>query len=323
MSDLDPETIVYTPGQVSALTLEAIEARQRTRDRGVSLGVPAVDKVFKPMRPGELVTVIALSSNWKSGLMQHLARRTAAGLDGAGDECVLYVNWENAVEETGLLDLANATGVDLGELADGNVADWDQLKGAAVRRGATPIFVIGHSLERRKARPVMTMSAVAQAVLWLEDHLKLRVRLACLDYLQRIEWEGEGEARHQYSRMVQRAKDMALALGAPVVLGCQAKQEIMERAWKLPRMNDGMETSAIMHASDKIISLWRPAVTDGIGVTIGRAPNDLPVTDDLLLLGLPKQRYGEAGAWWPLSVDFARNQIKGLVDYRTVHLGSL
>lgn len=323
MSERDPEGVVYTPGQVSALTLAAIEERQSTRERGVTLGVPAVDKVLKPMRPGELVTVIALSSNWKTGLMQHLARRTAASLDGTGDECVLYVNWENAVEETGLLDLANATGLDLGEIAEGNVGDWDRLKTAAVRRGVTPIFVIGHSLERRKARPVMTMSLVAEAVLWLEDHLKLRVRLACLDYLQRIEWEGDGEARHQYSRMVQRAKDMALAIGAPVVLGCQAKQEVMDRNWKLPRMNDGMETSSIMHASDKIIGLWRPVVTEGPGTTIGQRPNDLPVTDDLLLLGLSKQRFGQVGDYWPLSVDFARNRINGLKDYRQVGLENL
>src|SRR3990167_6085359 len=62
----DPAAIVYTPGQVSALTLAAIEERQNNRDRGVSLGVPAIDKVLKPLRPGELVSIVALSSNWKT-----------------------------------------------------------------------------------------------------------------------------------------------------------------------------------------------------------------------------------------------------------------
>lgn len=323
MTDIDPAAIVYTPGEVSSLTLQAIEERQSTRNRGVTLGVPAVDKVLKPMRPGELVTVIALSSNWKTGLMQHLARRTAETLPGDGDECVLYVTWEVAVEEAGLLDLANATGLDIGDVAEGNVGDWDKLKRAAVRRGTLPIVVIGHSLARRKARPALTLTNVALAVRWLEDHLNLRIRLACLDYLQRIEWEGEGEPRVQYSRNVQRCKDMALAIGAPVVLGCQAKQEIMDRAWKLPRMNDGMETSAIMHASDKIIGLWRPVVTEGPGGTIGQPPNALPVTDDLLLLGLSKQRFGQVGDWWPLSVDFARNRLGDVLDYRPRSLSDL
>jgi replicative DNA helicase len=313
VKEQDPATLVYTPGEVSSLTLEAIEDRRSTRDRGVLIGVDAVDRVLKPMRPGELVSVIALSSNWKTGLMQHLARRTAATLPGTGNECVLYVTWEIAVEEAGLLDLANATGLDIGDVAEGNVADWDKLKRAAVARGALPIVVIGHSLKRRKSRPMMTMTNVALAVRWLEDHLGLRVRLACLDYLQRIEWEGEGDPRIQYSRNVQRCKDMALSLGAPVVLGCQAKQEVMDRNWKLPRMNDGMETASVMHASDKIIGLWRPVVTDGPGATIGQSPA-IDVTDDLLLLGISKQRFGRVGDWWALNVDFAQNRIRGVME---------
>lgn len=310
------QTIVYTPGEVADLTLKTIESRQATRDRGITTGIEAVDGVLKPMRPGELVTIIALSSNWKTGLMQYLARRAASAI-GAADECVLYVTWEIAVEEAGLLDLANATSIDIGDISEGNVSDWDTLKRAAVERGALPIVVIGHSLERRKSRPALTLTNVALAVRWLEDTLGLRVRLACLDYLQRIEWEGDGEARHQYARNVQRSKDMALALGCPVLLGCQAKQELMDRAWKLPRMNDGMETSAVMHASDKIIGLWRPVVTDGPGAVIG---DGLKISDDLLLLGLAKQRFGQVGSWWPLSVDFARNHVRGLMDIRHVDL---
>ncbi len=314
----EPQTIVYTPGEVSNLTLQAIEYRQSTRDRGVTLGVDAVDKVLKPMRPGELVSVIALSSNWKTGLMQYVARRAAEALDPAGDECVLYITWEIAVEEAGLLDLANATGIDIGEIADGNIKDWDALKRAAIKRGTLPIVVIGHSLARRKARPALNMTNVALAIRWLEDKLNLRVRLACLDYLQRIEWEGEGDPRIQYTRNVQRCKDMALAIGAPVMLGVQAKQELMDRQWKLPRMNDGMETSAIMHASDKIIGLWRPIVTEGPDSTIGEGASRMTVTDSLLLMGISKQRFGRVGDWWPLSVDFARNQIRGVMEPTTI-----
>lgn len=314
MTTPEPQDTVYTPPEVADLTYKAIEYRQSTRDRGVTLGVDTVDKVLKPMRPGELVTVIALSSNWKTGLMQYVARRTAETLSPTGDECVLYVTWEIAVEEAGLLDLANATGIDIGDIAEGNVSDWDKLKRAALDRGKLPMVVIGHSLARRKSRPVLNMTTVALAVRWLEDKMNLRVRLACLDYLQRIEWEGEGDPRIQYARNVQRCKDMALQIGAPVMLGCQAKQELMDRAWKLPRMNDGMETSAIMHASDKIIGLWRPLVTEGPDSWIGEGDNKLHVTDDLLVMGLSKQRFGRVGDWWPLSVDFARNKVNGIYE---------
>lgn len=314
MTDTKPETIVYRPADVAELTLKTIAQRETTRDRGVILGIKAVDDILLPMRPGELVTVLALSSNWKTGLMQYVARRTAESLDPSGDECVLFVTWEIAIEEAGILDLASATQIDLSDIAQGKITDWASLKNAAVKRGTLPVYLIGHSIERRKQRPALTMTNVAKAVLYLEDRLKLRVRLACLDYLQRIEWEGVGEPRIQYSRNVDRCKDMALAIGAPVMLGCQAKQEIMERDWKLPRMNDGMETSNVMHSSDKIIGLWRPIVTEGPDSQVGPAGGRIPVTDDLMLMGIAKQRFGRVGDWFPLSVDVARNNVRGLME---------
>ena len=319
MTTEDP-TILYKPADVSKVTLDAIEERQSSRGKGVTTGVPEVDDVLKPIRPGELVTIVALSSNWKTGFMQHMARREAARLDPVGDECVLYVTWEVTVEECGLLDLANATGLDIADLADGNVADLDQLKRAAIQRGTLPLYVFGHSLARRKKRPVLSMTAVAQAVLWLEDRLNLRVRLACLDFLQAMETEGKQDMRLEVAANVDRAKNMAYVIGAPVLLGCQAKQEIFDREWKLPRMNDGMESSKIMHASDKIIGLWRPVATEGPNAEIGPDGNRIPVTEDLLLMGVAKNRFGQVGNWWPLSVDFGRNHLRGLMDYKTVDL---
>lgn len=315
MTNTPPADIVYTPAEVSRLTLEAVETRERTKEVGIRLGISVVDDVFLPMRPGELITVLALSSNFKTGLMQHVARKTAAQLDPEGNECVIYVTWEVAVEELGMIDLANATQLDISDLAQGKIKDWDSLKRAAIKRGTQPIYVIGHSIARRKSRPVLTMTNIARAVAYLEDALNLRPRLSILDYLQRMEPEGDGEPRLLHSRNVDRAKNMALATGAPVLLGCQAKQEVMDRRVKLPRINDGMETSNVMHSSDKIISLWRPVVTDGQGASFEMGGKQMSASEELLIMGLSKQRFGKVGDWWPLRVDFAKNEIQGVIDY--------
>ena len=149
----------------------------------------------------------------------------------------------------------------------------------------------------------------------MEDELNLRPRLIALDYLQRMQREGDEEPRLQFSRNVDRCKDMALATGCPVLLGCQAKQEVMKRRIKIPRLDDGQETSNLMHTPDKIISLWRPAVTEGIGTKIDMGHGDIEVTEDLLIACVAKQRYGRVGGYWFLKVDFATNKVLGQFDF--------
>lgn len=313
------DEIIYTPAQVSSLTLNALEGLQQRRDSAVAVGVPGLKDDLKTLRPGTLTTIIALSSNWKSGLMQVMAREEAKRLDPLGNEAVIFCTWEVAVEEMGVFDLAHVAALDISDLLNGDVspAQWDSLRAAAIKRASLPIYVIGHSLERRRKRQHLTMTNVALAIRSLEDDFNIKPRVSFLDYLQRIEPDRDdlGEPRIQHSRNVDRAKDMSLATGAPVVLGCQAKQEVMSRDNKLPRLNDGMETSNVMHSSDNIVTLWRPYVTEGEGAEIQLFGDKITVTEDLLIAHIAKQKFGRVGRWWPLKVDFARNKILGLYDY--------
>jgi len=104
--------------------------------------------------------------------------------------------------------------------------------------------------------------------------------------------------RLQVFDSMNRAKDMALALGCPVLLGCQAKRDVLERDWKLPRMSDGEETSNIEHTTDKMLSFWYPKMSEPLGEMLGKT--GIVVTEDLMICSLAKQRYGPAGIWWPL-----------------------
>lgn len=314
--------ILYTPTEVSNLTLAEIKKLQAGKAEAVRVSLPGLNDKLKRLRPGSLTTVIALPSNWKTGLMQYMARDTAGQLDVGGNECVVFVTWEVAVEEMGVLDLGNAAHIAIDDLLDGNVKDWGALEKAALRRATTPIYVIGHSLQRRKSRPQLTMPAVAEALHVMEEERGLKPKIIFLDYLQRIQWESEGGAdpRLQFSRNVDRAKDLSLQTGAPVVLGCQAKNDIMTRQMKLPRMNDGMETSNIQQTSDNVITLWRPLVTEGEGAEIEVFGQTLTAKSDLLITHLAKQKFGEVGGWWPVSVDFATGEVRGQITLKQVRL---
>lgn len=315
------QKILYTPAEVSKNTLAAIGKIQAQRDSAVKVAIPGISEQVSVLRPGRLITVIALPSNWKTGLMQAMARAEAERLDPSGSEAVIYATWEVAIEELGVYDLANAIKLDVARVLSGDIskAEFEDMRAAAIQRATLPIYVLGHSIqdEERRKRPHMTMSAVGVAINQLEDEFGIKPRASFLDYLQRIKPENtEDETRMQFSRNVDRAKDMSLATGAPVVLGCQAKQDVAGRDMKLPRMNDGRETSNIADTSDTVITLWRPYVTEGADAEFDIFGQTLVARKDLVIAHVAKNKFGDVGGWWPLRVDFATNRVIGLYDFK-------
>lgn len=313
--------IVYTPPQVGNLVLNTIAERKATPGAGVRLGIPLIDKQMLPLRPGELITITGRPSNYKSGLMSFWARKVARDLqqrETDDKKIVLYITWEMAIEELGLYDLSSSSGLSAAELAQGRCTDIDfeNLRIAAMQRAMSPLWLIGHSIERRKKRPRLTLSNVAKALMWIEDEMGFKPEIIFLDYLQQMEPErfdnkGEVTRRMDIFENVHRCKDMALSLGCPVVLGVQAGRDVDNRIWKLPQMGDQMESSNIEHTADKMLSVWYPCRTEKKGVLLPE-DNSLLVDENLLIVGLMKQRLGPAGGWWGLYVDPMRNEIAEL-----------
>lgn len=317
MLESTPRDLAYTPPEVGTYTLAEIDRRRSDAGSGVALGIATVDKRLKPLRPGELVTIIARPSHYKSGLAQWWARWLAEDcLARQTDSVVVYGTCEMAIEELGLYDLSVAAGLDAGRVADGEVndAEWERLQAAAMKRSGLPLWLLGHSLARRRKRVRMSVFTIEQALFWIEDNMDFRARIVFLDYLNLMETErrmGGGRSsdrRVDVTEIVQCAKDLALTMGCPVVLIAQAHRRVDDRSWKLPEMQDAMEASAIEQFSDKMISLWKPSVTEPRGAMI-EAPDgrQLEVTDNLLLFGLIKQKTGPAGGYHALYVDPARN----------------
>jgi len=307
--------IIYTPPEIGNLVLDTINERRKNPGAGIRFGVADVDKKLLPLRPGELITIVGRPSNYKSGLMGYWSRRIADQLvnEDNSKEVVVFVTWEMAIEEMALYDLAAVTKLNAAEIAQGRIDDdaWESLQKAAMKRSARPLWLVGHSMARRKRRPRLSLTNIAEALMWLEDNMDIRPRAIFLDYLQVIDSD-EGETRRmQVWENVYRCKDMALAMGCPVIVGVQASRSVDERKWKLPSMRDGQETSNIEQASDKMLSVWMPKTSEQENTALQYTYNhkDVLVTENLLVLGLLKQKLGPAGMWWPLYVDPTRNEI--------------
>ena len=299
----DPRDIVYSPNDVSKLALEELKTRQEHPGEGIRTHIPSLDESVIPMRPGDLVVIMANSSHGKTSFMQYMLRQEAKKIVAKkGDgmkEIVVFVTWETAVEELGMYDISSYTKIPSDKLYQGHVTadEWKNLEVAAFKRAVMPIWVIGHSIKRRKKRPSLTMSNVLESLQYIEDQFELHPTLICLDYLQEMQPEIQDTRRLQIFDCMSRSKDTALAMGCPVLLGCQAHRRVLERDWKLPRMSDGEETSSIEHTADKILSLWYPKMSEDT-VTLGNT--GIEITDNLMIVGIMKQRYARAGLWYPL-----------------------
>jgi replicative DNA helicase len=321
MVDANAQDIVYSPLQVGNLVISTIEERKANPGAGIRSGIPSLDRTLLPLRPGDLCTITGRPSNYKSGLMSFWARKVAKELntqEGADNKVVIYVTWEMAIEEIGMYDLSSSAKLSAAALSQGRCTDveLESLKMAAFKRAMSPLWLIGHSIERRKKRPRLTLTNVAKALRWLDDEMKMQPAIVFLDYLQqmepeRVDQKGEVTRRMDIFENVHRCKDMALSLGCPVVLGVQAARVVDERDWKLPQMGDQMESSNIEHTADKMLSVWYPKTSEQLDQPLPRERN-LKVTENLLIVGMTKQRLGPAGGWMALYVNPLLNEISDL-----------
>jgi replicative DNA helicase len=308
--------ITFSPQAASRLSLDMVDKLRQDPGGGIKSGISDLDKILLPFRPGELVTVMGYTSNYKSGFMNWLSKQAIKAIEPESNETVIRVTWEQSVEEDTISWLAGASDLSITRLARGLVdeKEWKRLQTNAVERAVTPMWIIGHSQQeskdRKKTRPRMTMPDVSLAIEYICNDAsvtKLSPKMIVLDYLQRIRpAEEDGfTKREQMLEAVNHAKDMAISFGCPVVLGVQTGRQVMDRQMKLPSIEDGQETSNIEQSSDKMFSLWYPIKTEDAGSLIGGEE----VNKNLLILRLLKQKLGEAPATFALYVDPEKNII--------------
>jgi replicative DNA helicase len=251
------------------------------------------------MRPGELIVVLGFTRNYKSGLMNYIARYHATRLrdTGISNQAVITITWEQSIEEQGITDIAQLTTLDTGRMMRGELNDeeWNLLLLGAMRRGTLPWWLVGHSASVNERRPRLNMSEVYEVLEWIVDKQEIKSAIVVLDYLQRIKREKGETMREQFISIVDKAKDLALAFHCPVILGSQAGRSVVSsqaRTWRLPHVDEGQETSNLEQSADKLLSVWMPKNDHPTGTILEYASTQYRVTDNLLILGVLKQKFG-------------------------------
>jgi len=222
-----------------------------------------------------------------------------------------------------LAELSRASDIGMDSISRGRLDDGQRLllQAIAARRGALPLYRIGHSVARRGRRPGLSLDDIEQAMYGLESGTivdrSIRPIIIILDYLQLIrasEQERGLTDRMRFVNYVNRCKDLALGTGSVVLLGCQAKREVDDRQVKIPRMSDGAETATIEHAADVIFTVSMPKTYMEEGDEFN-TPESIAhyVSDEMMILSLAKRKKGKAGKYWLIETEPSKNKLVRVV----------
>lgn len=298
----DYRGLVHTPAELAAEYLEWAEWIQS--DRGIPFGVQRIDRVMIPMRPGELISIIARPGHGKTSLLAYFAREHARRIvkRQAMDEAVIYVTWEQSAEELEAFFHADSEH-SVSDIAWGR-ADLEMVKKQVVKRAAMPVWVIGHGIGRARLGrkvPRMTPDVVLSAVETMEEDFGIRPSLLLFDFMQLIPVAGARDRVQQVTEVPILIKELALRIGAPAIVGVQAARRVDDRREKIPEMRDAQWASSIEQTSDKIFSLWRPCQTEEIEtIGIDGTPDVFQVNERLLIIRMLKQRGDRGRFTWAM-----------------------
>lgn len=299
----DYRALVHTPAELATEFIQWAERIQN--DPGIKFGVDVIDKHVIPMRPGELISFIARPGHGKTSLLAYFARHQAQRIqarNGTNAEVVVYVTWEQSAEELESFFAADGT-YSMTDVAWGRV-DLEQLKRRAVKRAGVPIWVIGHGIGRAGQKmPRMTPDVVLGAIESMFVDYKVRPSLMLFDYMQLIPVSHARDRIQQVTEVPILVKELALRVGAPAVVGVQARREVDLRDEKIPEMRDAQWASSIEQTSDKVFGLWRPFQTEEPGKLVMLGNDSFTVNEKLMIIRLLKQRGDRGRRTWGMYFD--------------------
>jgi replicative DNA helicase len=292
----DFRTLIHTPQDCG---LEFIEYHRDVMSlAGVTTGIGKVDDAMIPMKPGDVIGVIARPGHGKSTFMAYLTRKIARDLleQGRENESAVYISYEQSIEEIeAYFQLPAGDEYNLTDISRGRIGIDTLIKNGA-KRAELPVWMLGNSITRRKTTPRMTFDKVIESLEYMEREWKQKPAIICLDYVQIIPIEKSAERVQQVTEAIMQTKELAKRFGCPILVGVQARRDVDEKKNKLPGAGDCQWASAIEQVSDKLFSLWRPILTEEEGAVVGKLNgSNVLATPTLLVAKLLKQRFGPAG----------------------------
>lgn len=308
---------VHDPATLSASYVNWAERLQT--EPGVDYGC-ILDKYIVPLHPGDLMAVVARPGHGKSSWMAYMARKTAHDIikRKVKDEVVVYVTWEQTVEEVEAF-FQSGSDYTSSDVAWGRVP-METVRRKAIQRPHLPIWVYGESKRHEGIRrPRMTVDYVYESIESMREEHGKRPVLMCMDYIQIMPTDGAKEKLTQVDQAINDAKQLAMRMGLPIIVGVQARREVDSYKNPIPTLSDAQWSSSIEQVADKQIAIWRPIKTHDPAEEpfIKIAGTEYTNDENLFVIKLLKQRFERGYGVW--AVRF-RPETLEVNDYDTEHI---
>lgn len=243
------EDRLISPESATDLYLQSLADRRAGKGRGLSWGLPSVDRRLNPASAGQMIVVAARPSVGKTALAEQVADHWAE----SGP--VLFVSLEMSLST--LLDrtVARTSGVPANHLVRGvlDANEYDIAETTAEARRGAGIWYLDD--------PFATTAAVRAAA------SKIRVVAGSItaivvDYLQLLKDDDKNSEVSRVTKISRQMKAIAREFNVPVLALSQLSRAVMQREDQHPQLHDLRESGAIEQDADVVLGLYRPLGED-------------------------------------------------------------
>lgn len=287
--DIARRFFVHTPEDLAQSYVRY--AKRIQAEPGIRYGC-VLDSAVRPLRPGDVMAVVARPGHGKSSWMAYLARQTAEKIAADEKAAVVYATWEQTVEE---IEAFFQSGREYSstDMAWGRVP-VEKIERGAVKRPRLPVWMFGESKRHEGVqRPRMTIDYVYEAIETMEEEYGVRPVLLCMDYVQLMPTHKNRKKQEQVEEAINDAKQLGMRTGLPIVIGVQARRDVDAYKNPIPTMADAQWASAIEQVADIQLGLWRPIRTHDPAedplIKVGG--HTFENHEDLFVIRLLKQRF--------------------------------
>lgn len=279
-----------------------------------------LDQHLTPPLPGDFISVMARPGHKKSLFMACQAKRYARQIvkDGLTDkEVVIYVTWDEAVENVEGYIQGGSGHFDAGDVAWGRV-ERQQAEYSTIQRvtDLAPLWVWGLSLmDSNRSKPDLSPDWLFSTVQALKHKYKLTVKALFLDYLQKIPIKNEANRTSEVTAASNAAKWLAKDIGCGVFAGVQASRSSEKNESMIPGWSDAQHASAIEQDSTKQLALVNPIKYTEPGEYIQVGNSYHKVDANLTIVKILKQRGAEGRGTYAINLNPKTLEINDCVCY--------
>ena len=309
---------IHNPHDQATVTAETVEGFQTGEVGRFDLRnvIPAFASNDITTWGSQLIIIQAYTGHGKSIIADIILKYMAEQCQK--NECVVKVSYENTLQEDGVKRVAAQLGVPANNVLEGKLNDMQlaEVNTVAMQIAKTPLWWVGPDENTSRHFRLPKISELMVMLRRLVEEQHIYPRMIVIDHFHEIPIE-----RHTNSDVSSLGGNVkmltALSFAFPncplVVLAQSNRDSQKEKKFKLPYLDGLKGTSDLESAARFVLSLWIPARSEGYkagidDIKIGK--DYYLVTDDLMVMGVMKQKYAAYPVLAATKIDWENYEVK-------------